>query len=90
VKKLNAVLDSNQKKINSLLFNKIDKTKSAIDSVRKSFTPLEEEKPLPYELLLKKKYTLGRRAYQNTVAQYNFIFHANLRIKRYHIECKIK
>lgn len=80
VKKLNAVLDSNQKKINSLLFNKIDKTKSAIDSVRKSFTPLEEEKPLPYELLLKKKYTLGRRAYQNTVAQYNFIFHANLEL----------
>ncbi len=81
VKKINAVLDSNQKKINNLLFNKIDKAKSSLDSVKKSLTPIEEEeRPLPYELLLKKKYTLGRRAYQNTVAQYNFIFHANLEL----------
>ena len=80
VKKINAVLDSNQKKINNLLFNKIDKAKTTIDSVRKTLTPLEEERPLPYEILLKKKYTLGRRAYQNTVAQYNYIFHANLEL----------
>jgi hypothetical protein len=36
--------------------------------------PKEIEKPLPYERLLNKKYTLGRRAYQNTVAQYNYFF----------------
>jgi hypothetical protein len=80
VKKINAVLDSNQKKINTLLFNKIDKTKSSLDSIKKNYTPTEEERPLPYEILLKKKYTLGRRAYQNTVAQYNFIFHADLEL----------
>ena len=31
---------------------------------------------MPYEKLLNKKYTLGRRAYQNTVAQYNYLFYA--------------
>ena len=80
VKKINALLDSNQKKINALLFDKIDKAKSSLESAKKYVPLIEEERPLPYELLLKKKYTLGRRAYQNTVAQYNFIFHANLEL----------
>ena len=31
---------------------------------------------LPYERLAKKKYTLLRRAYQNTVANYNYLFNA--------------
>ena len=76
IKKVNSVLDSNQKKINNFLFKNLDKVKEKLDSNTRKFVPLEEERPLPYELLLKKKYTLGRRAYQNTVSQYNFIFHA--------------
>ena len=74
VKKVNALLDSNQKKINKFIFNKADSVKSKLNRTVNSALPKEVEKPLPYERLLNKKYTLGRRAYQNTVAQYNYFF----------------
>ena len=77
IKKVNSVLDSNQKKINNFLFKKIDNVKAKLDSATRKFIPYEEERPLPYEILTKKKYTLGRRAYQNTVSKFNYIFHAN-------------
>ena len=77
IKKVNSILDSNQKKINNFLFNKIDNAKAKLDSATRKFIPYEEERPLPYEILTKKKYTLGRRAYQNTVSKFNYIFHAN-------------
>ncbi|MCX6332187.1 MAG: hypothetical protein NTZ82_06075 [Bacteroidetes bacterium] len=76
LKKVNSLLDTNQKKINNFLFKNLDKVKKKLDSNIQKFVPLEEEQPLPYEKLLNKKYTLGRRAYQNTVSQYNYIFHA--------------
>jgi len=90
IKKINGVLDSNQKKINNLLFKKIDKVKEKLDSNTRKFVPLEEERPLPYELLLNKKYTLGRRAYQNTVSQYNFIFHAEQQLSEFIEEARLK
>jgi tetratricopeptide (TPR) repeat protein len=74
VKKVNALLDSNQKKINKFINNKADSLKSKLNKTVKGALPKEIEKPLPYERLLNKKYTLGRRAYQNTVAQYNYYF----------------
>ncbi len=77
IKKVNSVLDSNQKKINNFIFKKIDNAKAKLDSTTRKFIPYEEERPLPYEILTKKKYTLGRRAYQNTVSKFNYIFHAN-------------
>lgn len=80
VKKANAILDSNQKKVNDFILNKVNKLKGAANDkankVVSKVLPLEIEKPLPYERLLKTKYTLGRRAYQNTVSQFNFLFHA--------------
>ena len=79
VKKINSLLDTNQKKINKFIFNKIDKTKESlkkgIDDGIQKITPLGEDRPLPYEKLKDKKYTLGRRAYQNTMAQFNYLFH---------------
>ena len=77
IKKVNSILDSNQKKINNFLFKKIDNVKEKLDSATRKFIPYEEERPLPYEILTKKKYTLSRRAYQNTVSKFNYIFHAN-------------
>lgn len=74
VKKVNALLDSNQKKINKFIFNKADTLKAKLNKTVNSALPREIEKPLPYERLLNKKYTLGRRAYQNTVSQYNYFF----------------
>ena len=74
VKKLNSILDSNQKKVNKFIFNKADSLKSTLNRSVNNALPKEIEKPLPYERLLNKKYTLGRRAYQNTVAQYNYFF----------------
>ena len=82
VKKTNQFLDSTQKKINNFIFKKIDRLK---DSLNKKTNDLidktginEIDKPLPYERLLDKKYTLGRRAYQNTVSQFNYLFHAEI------------
>jgi len=77
LKKVNSILDSNQKKINNFIFKKIDNAKAKLDSTTRKFIPYEEERPLPYEILTKKKYTLGRRAYQNTVSKFNYIFYAN-------------
>jgi hypothetical protein len=81
VKKINAVLDSTQQKIKNEIYNKANNLNQSINNglnnTVKSIMPVEEERPLPYEKLLNKKYTLGRRAYQNTVAQYNFLFHAD-------------
>ena len=77
IKKVNSILDSNQKKINNFLFKKIDNVKEKLDSATRKFIPYEEDRPLPYEILTKKKYTLSRRAYQNTVSKFNYIFHAN-------------
>ena len=80
IKKANAILDSNQKKINDFIFNKVNILKGAANDKATKIVgkviPLEIEKPLPYERLLTTKYTLGRRAYQNTVSQFNFLFHA--------------
>jgi len=80
VKKANAILDSNQKKVNDFILNKVNKLKGAANDKANKIVgkviPLEIEKPLPYERLLNTKYTLGRRAYQNTVSQFNFLFHA--------------
>ena len=80
VKKANAILDSNQKKVNDFILNKVNKLKGAANDKANKIVgkvlPLEIEKPLPYERLLTTKYTLGRRAYQNTVSQFNFLFHA--------------
>jgi hypothetical protein len=80
IKKANSILDSNQKKVNEFILNKVNKLKgSANDKANKivgKVIPQEIEKPLPYERLLNTKYTLGRRAYQNTVSQFNFLFNA--------------
>ena len=81
VKKVNSFLDSNQKKINKAIFNKADSLKGKLNNVVRKSIPAEVEKPLPYEKLLDKKYTLGRRAYQNTVAQFNFFFYAEEDLK---------
>jgi len=82
VKKTNQFLDSTQKKINNFIFKKIDRLK---DSLNKKTNELidktgiyEIDKQLPYERLLDKKYTLGRRAYQNTVSQFNYLFNAEI------------
>jgi len=80
IKKANSILDSTQKKANDFIFNKFNKLKGAAnDKANKiigKVIPQEIEKPLPYERLLNTKYTLGRRAYQNTVSQFNFLFNA--------------
>jgi len=80
IKKINALLDSSQKKIKNDIYNKANEINesatNSLNNVIKKVTPAEEERPLPYELLLNKKYNLGRRAYQNTVAQYNYLFYA--------------
>jgi outer membrane protein assembly factor BamD (BamD/ComL family) len=82
IKKANQFLDTTQKKINNFIFKKIDRLK---DSLNKKTNDLidktgvnEIDKPLPYERLLDKKYTLGRRAYQNTVSQFNYLFNAEI------------
>jgi len=80
IKKANSILDSTQKKANDFIFNKFNKLKGAANDKANKIVgkviPQEIEKPLPYERLLNTKYTLGRRAYQNTVSQFNFLFNA--------------
>ncbi len=82
VKKANQFLDSNQKKINSFFNKKVDAAKDGLTKKTNSLidkTGINEiDKPLPYERLLNKKYTLGRRAYQNTVSQFNYLFNADV------------
>ena len=80
IKSINKILDTNQKKIKALFYSKAkqiqDKADSTLNSTLKKGGFREIEKPLPYERLLKTKYTLGRRAYQNTVSQFNYLFNA--------------
>jgi outer membrane protein assembly factor BamD (BamD/ComL family) len=82
VKKTNQFLDSTQKKINNFIFKKIDRLKDSLNEITNDLidkTGINEiDKPLPYERLLDKKYTLGRRAYQNTVSRFNYLFHAEI------------
>jgi hypothetical protein len=82
VKKANQLLDTNQKKINNFLNKKIEQAKDVLNKKSNELidkTGINEiDKQLPYERLLNKKYTLGRRAYQNTVSQFNFLFHADI------------
>ncbi len=82
VKKANQFLDSNQKKINSFFNKKIASAKEDLNKKTNSLLEKsginEIDKPLPYERLLNKKYTLGRRAYQNTVSQFNYLFNAEV------------
>ena len=63
IKGLNKILDTNQKKIKSLFYNKANniqaKVDSAVNNTLKKGEFREIEKPLPYELLLNKKYTLA-------------------------------
>jgi hypothetical protein len=82
IKKANEFLDSNQNKINNFLNKKIEKVKDGLSKKTNDLIDktgiYEIEKPLPYERLLDKKYTLGRRAYQNTVSQFNYLFNAEI------------
>ncbi len=82
VKKANQFLDSNQKKINNFFNKKIETAKDGLNKKTNSLiekTGINEiDKPLPYERLLNTKYTLGRRAYQNTVSQFNYLFNADI------------
>jgi len=82
VKKANQLLDTTQKKISNFINKRIERVR---DSLNKKTNKLLEktgineiDKPLPYERLLDKKYTLGRRAYQNTVSQFNYLFNAEI------------
>ena len=81
IKSINKILDTNQKKIKALFYSKADKIQAKVDSTInntiKKGVFREVERPLPYERLLNTKYTLGRRAYQNTVSQFNYLFHAD-------------
>lgn len=81
IKSINKILDTNQKKIKALFYSKADKIQAKADSLINSTVKKgifrEVERPLPYERLLKTKYTLGRRAYQNTVSQFNYLFNAD-------------
>ena len=60
VKKINSLLDSTQKKIKNEIYNKANdlnqNINNGINNTVNKFTPLEEERPLPYEKLLNKKY----------------------------------
>ena len=80
VKKANQFLDTTQKKINNFINKKIEKVRDSLNKKTNNLinkTGINDiDKQLPYERLLNKKYTLGRRAYQNTVSQFNFLFHA--------------
>jgi len=82
VKKANQFLDTTQKKINNFINKKIEKVRDSLNKKTNNLLEktgfIEIEKPLPYERLLNKKYTLGRRAYQNTVSQFNYLFYATI------------
>ena len=84
VKKVNKLLDTTQKKITNAILKRArgiaNKADTQVNKLAKNSLK-EIEKPLPYERLLKKKYTLGRRAYQNTVSQYNYLFNAQEEFK---------
>ena len=87
VKSAKKLVDSTKKKLNENVYNKInDATKdinNKVNSEIKNVTTKEafDERPLPYERLLNTKYTLARRAYQNTVSQFNYLFNAEEELK---------
>ena len=87
VKSARNLVDSTKKKLNENVYNKInDATKdinNKVNSGIKSVANIEalDERPLPYERLLNTKYTLARRAYQNTVSQFNYLFNAEEELK---------
>ncbi len=87
VKSAKNLVDSTKKKLNENVYNKInDATKdinNKVNSEIKNVTTKEafDERPLPYERLLNTKYTLARRAYQNTVSQFNYLFNAEEELK---------
>jgi len=80
IKGINKILDTNQKIIKGLFYKKASqiqaKADSLVNSTIKKGVFREVERPLPYERLLNTKYSLGRRAYQNTVSQFNYLFNA--------------
>jgi len=82
VKKANQLLDTTQKKINNFINKKIERVRDSLnkktDKLLEKTGIYEIDKPLPYERLLNKKYTLGRRAYQNTVSQFNYLYNAEI------------
>jgi len=92
IKKANSILDSNQKKVNDFILNKVNILKGAANAQANKMVskviPLEVEKPLPYERLLNTKYTLGRRAYQNTVSQFNFLFNAEEELNEFILKAR--
>ena len=85
VKKVNSILDSTQKKTKGIIVDKVkginQKVDTQVNKTVSKYIPKEVEKPLPYERLLNTKYTLGRRAYQNTVSQFNYLFNAQEELK---------
>ena len=84
IQKANKFLDTTQKKINNFINKRIEKVKDSLNNKSNRLldkTGINEiDKQLPYERLLNKKYTLGRRAYQNTVSQFNYLFYAEIGI----------
>ncbi len=82
IQKANKFLDTTQKKINNFINKRIEKVKDSLNNKSNRLldkTRINEiDKQLPYERLLNKKYTLGRRAYQNTVSQFNYLFYAEI------------
>jgi hypothetical protein len=84
VKKTNQILDTTQNKINNFINKRIERVRDSLNKKTNKIlekTGINEiEKPLPYERLLDKKYTLGRRAYQNTVSQFNYLFNAEIEL----------
>jgi len=84
VKKTNQILDTTQNKINNFINKRIERVRDSLNKKTNKIlekTGINEiDKPLPYERLLDKKYTLGRRAYQNTVSQFNYLFNAEIEL----------
>ena len=82
LKKADKLLDTAQNRINRFINKKIQKVRDSLNKKTDRFLEKnglnEIDKLLPYERLLDKKYTLGRRAYQNTVSQFNYLFHAEI------------
>lgn len=87
VKKAKSIVDSTRNKINEKVYDKVNNVTNnltkKVNAEINNLTPKEEleERPLPSELLLNKKYTLTRRAYQNTVSQFNYLFNAEEELK---------
>lgn len=87
VQKAKNLVDSANSKINKKFYDRINDSLKSLskkgDTKINNLNPKEEldERPLPAEILLNKKYNLGRRAYQNTVAQFNYLFNGEEELK---------